>query len=317
MREKEMDKVTPYQIKNNISLDTGFNIPASVAENWQGEKPFWLLYGKSLQGVDGSVLGNKVTPLNAWSVGPYQVLAIAGALTPEIKSWVDERGLDCAQMQPMPTLKKPGLIVLDMDSTSVQIECIDEIAKLAGVGDEVSEVTERAMRGELDFEQSLRARVGKLEGADEGILQQVRRSLPLMPEIKEMVKTLYKYGWYVAIASGGFTYFSDYLKDELQLVHAESNQLEIKDGLLTGKVIGKVVDAQEKANILLRLAKELGIDKDNLMAVGDGANDLTMMKAAGFGVAYHAKPKVVQEAPAAISHAHLGGIICLLSVSLQ
>lgn len=303
-----MDKVAPYKIEQHCTLTADFNLAT---------QDYWLLYAKELSRECVQQLADEAQLLNAWRVGPYQVLAIAGELTPSIKNRMDALGLDCAQARGLPTLTKPGLIVLDMDSTSVQIECIDEIAALAGVGAEVSEVTELAMRGELDFEQSLRARVAKLKGAKEEILQQVRNELPLMPEIKEMIKTLHAYGWHVAIASGGFTYFSDYLKDKLQLVHAESNQLQIKDGLLTGEVIGKVVDAQEKANILLRLAKELDIDADNLMAVGDGANDLIMMQAAGFGVAYHAKPKVVQQAPAAISHAQLGGIICLLSASLQ
>lgn len=312
-----MNTVSPYKIEKSLPLTTRFNISTSSNVDWQQNQTYWLLYGKELVATCIEQLGSDCIVLDAWCVGSYDVLAIAGHLTACIKEKVDELGLDCADACAIPTLQKPGLIVLDMDSTSVQIECIDEIAALAGVGEEVSQVTEKAMRGELDFEQSLRARVGKLKGAKEDILQQVLSTLPLMPEIKEMVKTLHKYHWHVAIASGGFTYFSDYLKDELQLVHAESNQLEIKDGLLTGNVVGNVVDAQEKARILLRLAKELDIDADNLMAVGDGANDLVMMQAAGFGVAYHAKPKVVQEAPAAISHAHLGGIICLLSASLQ
>ena len=141
---------------------------------------------------------------------------------------------------------------MDMDSTAIQIECIDEIAKLAGTGELVSAITESAMRGELDFEQSLRRRVGTLKGAPESILQQVREKLPLMPGLIETIKTLQQYGWKTAIASGGFTYFADYLKSLLNLDFAASNQFEIIDGKLTGNVKGSVVDAQYKAKYLAK-----------------------------------------------------------------
>ncbi|MFA0520579.1 phosphoserine phosphatase SerB, partial [Vibrio sp. 10N.222.55.E8] len=163
----------------------------------------------------------------------------------------------------VPDLSKPGLIVMDMDSTAIQIECIDEIAKRAGVGELVSDITERAMQGELDFEQSLRQRVGALKGADEAILEQVRQSLPFMPDLVELVNTLNKLGWKTAIASGGFTYFSDYLKDTLNLDHAQSNTLEIVDGKLTGEVLGDVVSAQTKADILVELADEYELELHN------------------------------------------------------
>ena len=155
----------------------------------------------------------------------------------------------------LPDLREPGLVVMDMDSTAIEIECIDEIAVLAGVGEQVAEVTERAMQGELDFEQSLRQRVATLAGSDEAILEQVKSQLPFMPELRELVTTLHHYGWKAAIASGGFTYFSDHLKQELDLAHAQSNTLEIVEGKLTGKVLGDVVDAQAKASILRSLAE--------------------------------------------------------------
>ena len=204
---------------------------------------------------------------------------------------------------------------MDMDSTAIQIECIDEIAKLAGTGELVSAITESAMRGELDFEQSLRRRVGTLKGAPESILQQVREKLPLMPGLIETIKTLQQHGWKTAIASGGFTYFADYLKSLLNLDFAASNQFEIIDGKLTGNVKGSVVDAQYKANTLQKLAEEYHIPCKNTLAIGDGANDLAMIKVAGLGVAFHAKPKVQQQAQIVVNFADLTALLCLLSAN--
>ncbi|MDG3088897.1 phosphoserine phosphatase [Vibrio hannami] len=251
--------------------------------------------------------------LDIWRVGSYDVALMAGSLTPELEKILKELKIDFANLANVPDLSQPGLIVLDMDSTAIQIECIDEIAKLAGVGEEVSAVTERAMQGELDFEQSLRQRVGTLKDAPESILEEVRRELPFMPEIEEMIATLQEYGWKTAIASGGFTYFSDHVKAHLNLDYATSNQLEIVGGKLTGNVLGDVVTAQTKADTVEALAKQYGIDISNTIAVGDGANDLVMMDAAGLGIAYHAKPKVEQQAQTAIRFGALGGVICILS----
>ena len=204
---------------------------------------------------------------------------------------------------------------MDMDSTAIQIECIDEMAKLAGVGELVSAITESAMKGELDFEQSLRRRVSTLKGAPESILQQVRENLPLMSGLIETIQTLQKYGWKTAIASGGFTYFADYLKGLLQLDFAASNQFDIEDGKLTGLVKGDVVDAQYKAKTLQHLLEEYGIDSRHSIAIGDGANDLAMMNVAGLGVAFHAKPKVQQQAQIVVNFANLTALLCLLSAN--
>lgn len=137
-----------------------------------------------------------------------------------------------------------------------------------------------------------------------------------MPDLPELVHTLHQFGWKTAIASGGFTYFSDYLKETLKLDHAQSNQLEIIDGKLTGKVLGDVVSAQTKADILEELAEKYEIEPHNTIAVGDGANDLVMMSAAGLGIAYHAKPKVEQQAQTAVRYSGLGGVLCILSAAL-
>jgi phosphoserine phosphatase len=281
----------------------------------------WLLYGRSLDKQRLTAyqrsLGAAMVIVAAWCVEDYQVIRLAGSLTPRATRLAHEAGLDVAPLGKIPHLRTPGLLVMDMDSTAIRIECIDEIAKLAGTGERVAEVTERAMRGELDFTASLRSRVGTLQGADASILHQVRDGLPLMPGLTQLVLKLETLGWKVAIASGGFTFFADYLRDRLHLTAAVANELEIVDGKLTGQVVGDIVDAQYKAATLLRLAQEYDIPLAQTVAIGDGANDLPMIKAAGLGIAYHAKPKVNEKTEVTIRHADLMGVFCILSGSLN
>lgn len=210
------------------------------------------------------------------------------------------------------SLTKPGLLVMDMDSTAIQIECIDEIAVLAGVGAEVAAVTARAMNGELDFAQSLRQRVATLKDAPEQILQQVLDAVPLMPGLTTLVSYLQQQQWQVAIASGGFTFFTEALKQRLDLTATFANVLDIADGKLTGQVLGKIVDANRKAAVVNELSAQFGIDPLQTVAIGDGANDLPMLKAAALGVAFHAKPKVQAEAKAAIRQGSLLQLLYLL-----
>ena len=199
-----------------------------------------------------------------------------------------------------PVLNCPGLLVMDMDSTAIEIECIDELALMAGVGEVVAKLTEQAMQGELDFEESLRARVAQLAGADEMIIHTLCDKLPLMPGLKEMVKELQNHGWRLVLASGGFTPFVEYLKRLLDLDAAYANELVIADGRLTGQVSGQIVDAQYKADTLVRSAQKWQIQSGQSLAIGDGANDIPMINAADFGVAYHAKPKLEAVADQAI-----------------
>ncbi|PSW02597.1 phosphoserine phosphatase [Photobacterium lipolyticum] len=314
-----MDAQRVLTVKKHSSLQQRF--PETVASsNLDKKHARWLLYGRNItrQHIEdiGQQAKEELSVVAAWKVGSYDALLILNELSDEVAAAVSQQQLDFARTSELPDLSEPGLVVMDMDSTAIQIECIDELAVLAGVGEQVAAVTERAMQGELDFEQSLRQRVAALKGADESILESVRSTLPLMPELRELVATLHQYGWKVAIASGGFTYFSDYLEEELDLVHTQSNTLEIVDGKLTGQVVGDVVDAQVKADILRELAEDFDIELHNTVAIGDGANDLVMLAAAGLGIAYHAKPKVDAAAPAAIRHADLGGVMCILSASL-
>ena len=259
--------------------------------------------------------GQNFQIIDVWMVEQNIVVLLKGQWFAEFVNFAHDVEVDIAKLDFSPKLSQAGLLVMDMDSTAIQIECIDEIAKLAGVGELVSAITESAMRGELDFEQSLRRRVGTLKGSPESILQQVREHLPLMPGLVETIQTLQKYGWKTAIASGGFTYFADYLKALLQLDFAASNQFDIEDGKLTGLVKGDVVDAQYKAKTLQHLLEEYGIDSQHSIAIGDGANDLAMMKVAGVGVAFHAKPKVQQQAQIVVNFANLTALLCLLSAN--
>ena len=314
-----MDTLKTLPIRRHTTLLK--RLPETRFSNQQDKaKANWIIFASHLSpqyfdDID-TYTGTYTRIVETWKVGHYEVALMSGALTQAHQDIIISLGLDFALLDELPDISSPGLIVMDMDSTAIQIECIDEIAILAGVGEEVAEVTERAMQGELDFEQSLRQRVAKLAGANESILESVRQNLPFMPDLKELVTTLNAIGWKTAIASGGFTYFSDYLRQELNLHHAQSNTLEIVDGKLTGQVIGDVVSAQTKADILFELAEKYDIEIHNTVAVGDGANDLVMMNAAGLGVAYHAKPKVEQAAQTAVRFAGLGGVLCILSAGL-
>ena len=279
----------------------------------------FILYGTKL---DISTLekfqqkcGQNFQIFDVWMVAQNIVVLLKGQWVADFVKFANGVEVDIAKLDFSPKLSQAGLLVMDMDSTAIQIECIDEIAKLAGVGELVSAITESAMRGELDFEQSLRRRVSTLKGAPESILQQVRETLPLMSGLVETIQTLQKYGWKTAIASGGFTYFADYLKALLQLDFAASNQFDIEDGKLTGLVKGDVVDAQYKAKTLQHLLEEYGIDSQYSIAIGDGANDLAMMNVAGLGVAFHAKPKVQQQVQIVVNFADLTALLCLLSAN--
>ncbi len=219
------------------------------------------------------------------------------------------QGIEAAIVKDAPKLTIPGVLVMDMDSTTIEIECIDEIAKLAGVGEQVAAVTERAMLGELDFAQSLHQRVATLANAPEQILAEVAKDIPLMDGLTVLIDALRIHQWRIAIASGGFTYFADHLKELLHLDAAYANTLEIIDHKLTGKVLGEVVDAQTKADVLHLLQKEFSIEPTQTVAMGDGANDLIMMDAAQLGVAFRAKPIVQAQADTNLNQSGLDGMI--------
>lgn len=238
--------------------------------------------------------------------------AITKQIQTELYQWAERQDVELCYVENGPSIDKPGLLVMDMDSTAIQIECIDEIAKLAGVGEQVAEVTAAAMRGELDFAESLHARVATLTDAPVSIIDQVADNLPLMPGLENLVSQLQSYGWKLVIASGGFTYMTDVLKRQLNLDETVANQLEMKDGKLTGNVLGRIVDANVKAETVVELAHKYNIDISQTIAMGDGANDLVMMEAAQLGVAFHAKPLVRAQADVSVRTGGLDQLLYLL-----
>ena len=263
---------------------------------------------------------------------------IAALTAPASMTWLSERAVRCEGITFSPALRQTievaaqaaqldatysigyhkmsefKLVAMDMDSTLITIECIDEIADMQGLKKQVSEITEAAMRGELDFSASLKRRVALLEGLDASALERVyEERLQLSLGAEEMLKAVKAAGLKTLLVSGGFTFFTDRLKQRLGLDYTHANQLEIIDGRLTGKVIGGIVDAEEKKRTVERVCAELGVPPSQAIVMGDGANDLKMMGISGMSVAFRAKPVVREQANVALNFVGLDGILPLLT----
>ena len=221
-------------------------------------------------------------------------------------------GVDFSFQQDNMFRRMRRLICFDMDSTLIETEVIDELAIRAGVGDQVKEITLRAMRGEIDFKESFKERVALLKGLDVSVMREIAENLPITEGVERLMFVLKRYGYKIAILSGGFTYFGNYLKEKFGIDYVYANQLEIEDGKLTGRYTGEIVDGKRKAELLQLIAQVENVDIAQTIAVGDGANDLPMLSVAGLGIAFHAKPKVVANAQQSINTIGLDGVLYFL-----
>jgi len=232
-----------------------------------------------------------------------------------VKRDCERLGLDVVVQDHGRSLKEKRLIVFDMDMTIVDFEIINKLASFVGVDEQVRAITERAMNGEMDFKESLRQRVRLLKGTSASTLSEIARDLQLTPGSEELIHHLKHVGYKIALISGGFTYFTDVLKERLGFDYAFANELEIKDGILTGEIKGEIIDAEAKGRIIYRLAELERISPDNIVAVGDGANDCLMIKNAGLGVAFNAKEILKKVSDGTLSRENLLGLLNILGLA--
>ena len=276
-----------------------------------------------LQGLDGDSarlerIAALAAPTSITRLGPNAVrceqIAYSPALRPTIEVAAQAAQLDATYMMGQRALSEFKLVAMDMDSTLITIECIDEIADMQGLKPQVAAITEAAMRGELDFAASLKQRVALLEGLDASALQRVYdERLKLSPGAETMLAAVQKAGLKTLLVSGGFTFFTTRLKERLGLDYTHANELEIVDGKLTGRVLGGIVDAEEKQRTVERVCAQMGITPSQAIVMGDGANDLKMMGIAGLSVAFRAKPVVRSQADVALNFVGLDGLLNVLT----
>ncbi len=318
-------------LSNHLNLNTWYDFDhASLVADATGSLTYVVIFSFQL----GMHVANFAQQLEQWGgelVGvvryeahadlpPAFAFAISNAdaqLNDQVKAYSAENGVQCAALVNPPKLSQVGLLVMDMDSTAITIECIDEIARLGGVYDEVAAVTAQAMAGQLDFSESLRQRVAKLAGIKLDLVDDLKSQLPLMPGVEQLCAVLRENNWHLAIASGGFIPFAKQVQSVLNFDKIHANQLDDNGEALVGTVSGQIVDAQEKARFLAQYREQLQLPKSQTMAIGDGANDLLMMQEAGLGVAVHGKEKVVAQAPAAITAGSLAQLLYFLTIPLR
>ena len=293
-------KITSDQIARVTSVISQHGLNIQGINRLSGRIPMGRLPALSKACVEFSARGS----LRDHADFRRELLEVAGALE-----------VDLAYQQDNMYRRNRRLVAFDMDSTLIEAEVIDELAKLAGVGEQVSAITERAMRGEIDFSESFRTRVALLNGLEESALERVASKLKITEGAEHLISTLHTLGYKTAILSGGFTYFARHLQSRLGMDYVYANELDIAQGVVTGKIKGKIVDGARKAELLRQLANDEGIDLQQVIAVGDGANDLPMLSIAGLGIAFRAKPLVQKSAEQSISTLGLDAIIYLLGIS--
>ena len=290
-------KVTAEQLQTVSAITAKYGLNIDRIDRLSGRMPLDMPTEKSKGCIEFSVRGEPVDP--------QQMQA-------EFLHVAQELNVDIAFQQDSLFRRNRRLAVFDMDSTLIEAEVIDELAKAHGVGDRVSEITERAMRGELDFRASFKERLALLKGLDVKVLDEIGASLRLTEGAETLFAELKRLGYKTAILSGGFTYFARQLQARLGIDYIFANELEVVDGKCTGNAVEPIVDAQRKADLLRELASKEGLSLEQTIAVGDGANDLPMLAIAGLGVAFRAKPLVKQSAKQAISTLGLDGVLYLL-----
>ncbi|HEY6131253.1 MAG TPA: phosphoserine phosphatase SerB [Halioglobus sp.] len=293
-------KITSDQLARVTRVISQHGLNINGINRLSGRIPLGKLPALSKACVEFSARGSLGDP----AAFRRELLEVAGALE-----------VDLALQQDSMYRRNRRLVVFDMDSTLVEAEVIDELAKQAGVGEQVSAITERAMRGEIDFSESFRARVALLEGLEESALERVASQLKITEGAEHLISTLRILGYKTAILSGGFTYFAKQLQVRLGIDYVYANELDIAAGVVTGKIKGAIVDGARKAELLRQLAAEQRIDLQQVIAVGDGANDLPMLSIAGLGIAFRAKPLVQKSAEQSISTLGLDAILYLLGIS--
>jgi len=290
-------KVTAEQLQRVSSITAKYGLNIDHIDRLSGRMPLDMPEERGKGCIELSVRGEP---------------ADTAALRAEFLSVAQELNVDIAFQRDSVYRRNRRLAVFDMDSTLIEAEVIDELAKAAGVGEQVSEITERAMRGELDFRASFKERLALLEGLSENVLADIGASLRLTEGAEVLFAELKRLGYKTAILSGGFSYFAKQLQAKLGIDYVFANELQIENGKVTGVAVEPIVDAQRKADLLRQLAEQEGLCLEQTIAVGDGANDLPMLGLAGLGVAFRAKPLVKQSAKQAISTLGLDGILYLL-----
>lgn len=289
--------LTPGQISSVARISQKYNLNIEKINRLTGRMPIDDIHSFGRSCIEFSIRGR---------------VEDEDALKAEFMKLAGEQRIDIAFQQESMYRRMRRLICFDMDSTLIQTEVIDELAERAGVGAEVRAITESAMRGEIDFSESFKKRVSLLKGLDESVMKDIAENLPITEGMERLIKILKKSGCKIAILSGGFTYFGNYLKDKYGFDYVYANELEIKDGKLTGDYVGDIVDGKRKAELLRLLAQMEKVDMRQTVAVGDGANDLPMLGIAGLGIAFHAKPKVKENAKQSLSTVGLDGILYFL-----
>lgn len=278
-----------------------------------------------LEGVFHAIADSKATcerivHLASYPVDCYELIVIGpdhAILREALTSVADSSGLDLAVQRAGLHRRAKHLVVMDADSTLLQDEVIDLLGEASGRAEEITPITRAAMNGEIDFAEALRRRVSLLAGLPASVLDDVRSTLRLAPGARTLIRTLQRLGYVPAVVSGGFIEILGPLLDELGVTHVAANQLEIKDGALTGVVLGEIVDRAGKAHALERFAAEIGVPLEQTVAVGDGANDIDMLSLAGLGIAFNAKPVVQEHADAALSVPYLDAVLYFLGISRE